>query len=62
MNPLIAVAIQETPAVIALLKAAFSKAHPDQPPPTEAEIIAAYEAAFQSSLAKDDLWLSQHGG
>ena len=61
MTPaLIAIAIQETPAVIAFLRDAFSKRHPDQPPPTDAEVIAAYEQAFQSSLAKDAAWLAAH--
>lgn len=57
---LLAVAIDELPNVIAYLKGLFHQAHPDAPAPTDAEIIAAYESAFQSSLAKDDAWLAAH--
>lgn len=57
---LLTLAIQEAPAIIAGLRALFHQAHPDAPEPTEAEVIAAFNAAFISSLAKDDLWLAAH--
>ena len=57
---LVLVAIQEGPAIIAALKSAFSKAHPDVPAPTSEEVVAAYEALFTSDLATDDAWLSAH--
>lgn len=57
MNPLILLALQQTPAVIGYLKVLFTKAQPDGPVPTDAEVIAAFESAFASSLAKDDAWL-----
>ncbi len=57
---LLALAIQETPALIARIKEVFGKQNPGVPPPTDAEVIAAYEAAFASSLAKDDAWLKAH--
>ena len=57
---LLNVAIAEAPAIIDFLKAAFTKAHPGVPEPTDAEVIAAYEAAFASSIAKDDRWLASH--
>jgi hypothetical protein len=57
---LLQLAIQETPAIVALLRGMFAKQNPDAPVPTDAEVIAAYESAFRSSLAKDALWLSQH--
>jgi len=60
MNPLVLLAIKEAPAIIATLKSLFAKQHPDQPVPTDEEVIAAYQSALASSLAKDDLWLSQH--
>jgi len=60
MNPLLVLAIQETPAIIALLRDAFKKKNPDQPIPTDAEVVAAWGAAFLSSIAKDDAWLSAH--
>ena len=63
MNPaLINLAIQETPLIIELLKALFKKSDPTAPTPTDAEVIAAWQNGFISSLAKDDQWLSVHGG
>ena len=61
MNPaLIALAIQEAPTIIAALKALFHQTNPNAPLPTDAEVIAAYQTAFVSSLAKDDAWLAAH--
>lgn len=61
MNPaLITLAIQEAPAVIAALRSLFQKANPNAPLLTDAEVIAAYQVAFTSSLAKDDTWLATH--
>jgi hypothetical protein len=60
MNPLVLLAIQEAPTIIATLKSLFAKAHPGDPEPTNEEVIAAYQQALASSLAKDDDWLSQH--
>jgi len=60
MSPLVLLALQQAPAIIALFKAAFRHAHPDDPVPTDAEVIAAYESAFASSLAKDEAWLAAH--
>ncbi len=57
---LIALAIAETPDIIKALKALFAKQNPSLPEPTSEQVIAAYESAFQSSLAKDTRWLSQH--
>lgn len=61
MNPLLLkIAIDEGPAVIGLLKLAFGRAHPGQPEPTSEEVIAAYESAFASSIARDEAWLAAH--
>ena len=61
MNPaLIALAIQETPAIIEALKRVFTRRNPDLPTPTSAEVILAFNQAFESSLAKDAQWLSAH--
>jgi hypothetical protein len=60
MNPLLQLALQETPAIIAMLRQAFQKQNPDAPLPSDAEVIAAYESAFRSSLAKDAAWLAEH--
>ncbi len=53
-------AIQEAPTVIEAFKSAFIKANPDQPVPTSEEVIASYQAAFESSIAKDERWLAAH--
>jgi hypothetical protein len=60
MNPLLLVALKELPGVIGFLRDAFGEAHPGAPVPTDAEIIAAYQQALTSSLAKDDDWLETH--
>jgi len=60
--PLVMLAIKEAPGIIRLLKEVFHREHPDEPHPTDEEVIAAFEAAFQSSLAKDEAWLRLHGG
>lgn len=52
--------IQELPAAIAWGKEVFSTHNPGQPDPTDAEVQAAFLAAFQSSIAKDDAWLAAH--
>lgn len=57
---LVNVAIQELPAVIDWLRSAFKKADPSAPDVTDAEVIAAYENAFASSVAKDERWLAAH--
>ena len=60
MNPLALLAIQEAPAIIAYLKLQFGKKNPTAPQPTDAEVIAAYESAFASSVARDVNWLAAH--
>ena len=61
MNPaLIALAIQETPAIIEAVKLLFARRNPDLLPPTSAEVILAFNQAFESSLAKDAAWLAAH--
>jgi hypothetical protein len=58
--PLVMLAIKEAPGVIRLLREAFAKHHPDEPQPTDEEVIAAFDAAFKSSLAMDEMWLRMH--
>lgn len=61
MNPqLLALAIQETPTIIAAFKTLFVKQNPNLPEPTDDDIIAAYQSALLSSLAKDAAWLAAH--
>ncbi len=55
---LLAVVIQEMPSIIEQIKAAFVKAQP--PAPTDADVIEAFNAAYQASLAKDEAWLAAH--
>ena len=57
---LVNLAIQETPAVVAMIRGLFVKQNPTVPPPTDDEVIAAFQSAFASSLAKDEAWLVAH--
>lgn len=59
-SPLVMLIVQELPGFIKMFKELFEKENPDEPVPSEEEIFAAFETAFQSSLAKDDLWLRFH--
>lgn len=60
MNPLILLAIQETPNIIEGLRALFARQNPNAPPVTDEEALQALHAAVQSSIAKDDQWLAAH--
>lgn len=51
---LIALLVDEAPAVIGYVQQLFAKKHPDQPLPTSEEVRAAYEQMFVKSLATDD--------
>lgn len=59
-DKLITLAIQQAPAIIAGLQALFRQENPGAPQPTEVDVIAAFNAAFISSLVKDDKWLAEH--
>jgi hypothetical protein len=48
------------PSVIALVKTLTAKAQPDQPPPTDADILAAFALVCEKSIAADDAWLAAH--
>lgn len=60
MGALVPLVIQELPGILAAVKDLFGKTNPDAPVPTDDEILAAFEQAFQSSRAKDDAWLAAH--
>lgn len=62
MNPILATALQETPALIELFKALFAGQHPTEPEPTSEEVMAALESAFESSRTRDEVWLKAHPG
>lgn len=61
MGSLVAVAIQNLPAIIDSLREWFHEANPGAPLPTDTEVIEAYQQALASSLAKDAAWLAAHG-
>ena len=60
MSPILLLAIQEAPQIIAAFKALYAAAHPGTPGPTDAEVIAAFNMAFNLSIATDDAWLAAH--
>lgn len=62
MNPLlVAVIIDEMPALIDFAKSVFKRKNPDEPLPTNEEVIAAYKEAVAQTLAKDAAILAEHG-
>ena len=48
------------PHVIALIKTLAAKNQPDQPPPTDAEVLAGLGQVCEKTLAVDDAWLAAH--
>lgn len=59
---LVSLAIAELPTILAIFRELLKKRDPDAPDPTDAEVFAAFERAFQSSKARDEEWLAAHGG
>lgn len=59
--PLVSLAIKELPGIIRLVRELRVKQQPTEPPPTDAEVIAALNSAYESSKAKDAAWLQAHG-
>lgn len=57
---LIQIAIESAPSVIALMKGLFHKANPNDPIPTDEEVIAAEHVAIEQSLARDADILRRH--
>jgi hypothetical protein len=48
------------PSVVELIRSIRGQAAPDQPTPTDAEIIGALNEAIAASLAKDAAWRRDH--
>lgn len=46
--------IEQAPTIIGFTKDLFAKHNPGVPEPTSEEVIAAYEAGYLSSIAKDE--------
>jgi hypothetical protein len=62
MNPgLLNLVIGQLPFLIGMIKGLHAGADPNAPPPTDEEVLSALQQAVAASIAKDDLWLSQHG-
>lgn len=57
---LVNVAIDLLPSVFQLIREAHAQAHPGVPAPDDAAVVAALNAAIESSVLKDDRWLHSH--
>lgn len=56
----ITTAIGALPKIIDLIRGDHVVAHPTEPPPTDAEVIAAFQSWAMSSLVIDDAWRAAH--
>lgn len=57
---LVNIAVTLLPGIFDMIRARYTSKHPIAPLPTDAEVVAALEAAIESSVAKDDRWLASH--
>jgi hypothetical protein len=57
---LIGLITQEAPTIVAGVKSLFANQNPSAPVPTDAQVMAAFAAAFTASLAVDQNWLAAH--
>ena len=62
METLLALVIKDVvPGVIEAIRARHAQGDPSLPPLTDAEALAIFDQASQSTLAKDAAWLQAHG-
>lgn len=55
MNPIVQLIIGEVPSIIALIQQRHADANPSAPPLTPQQIADAFEEAFTSTIAKDEM-------
>jgi len=60
VNALIGLAMTELPTIITALKDAFKKSNPNDPQPTDAQVIAAMLSAAATTIAIDENWKASH--
>ena len=61
MNPILELVIKEIPNIVDLIKEKHVMENPNLPPLTDLESLMILKQAIDSSIAKDDSWLSVHG-
>lgn len=60
MNPLLQLIIGQLPGLVQTIRDLLRRRDPNAPEPTDAEVLAAFQEAIASSLAKDEQWLAAH--
>lgn len=55
MSPLVQFILQEAPKVIGLIQERYAANNPTLPPLTAEQVVAAFEEAFTSTIAKDEM-------
>ena len=59
-SALISLAVQEAPVLISYIRSLFARQNQAAPVLTDADIIAAFQAAFAKSTQIDKDWLAAH--
>lgn len=60
VNTIIDILSAILPGILGLIKAFWRKVNPNDPIPTDQEILAAFAAACARTIAVDDAWLEAH--
>ncbi len=55
MADLIALILKEIPGIVTLIQERYAAAHPEADPLTAEQVVAAFEEAFTSTIAKDEM-------